>query len=368
MKRTFSPHLDVWMRRALEIAEHGRGSVEPNPVVGAVVLDRNGSFVSEGWHKAYGGSHAEVNALQLAGENAIDGTLFVTLEPCCHYGNTPPCTEAIIQSGIGHVVLATRDPDNRVDGCGMAALRAAGVNVTEGVCAADALLLNAPYLKLATTGRPWIHAKWAMSLDGKIATRSGDSKWITGTESRRNAHALRARLDSIVVGRGTVIADNPKLTARPAGARNAARVVLSPSGDLPDDCHLLATARDIPVIVYCESRAQRKLSRWRDAGAEVVPIDDKPLLDSMFDDMGRRKMSHVLVEGGAKLLGAVIDAGHADEFHVFISQSVIGGADAPSAVAGNGVSRLSDALRLAHASSQVVGEDFYVHGFAPRYA
>src|SRR5215217_9762955 len=207
------------MRHALALAEKGRGFVEPNPMVGAVLLDSAGQLAGEGWHQKFGGPHAEVFALAEAGDRARGGTLVVTLEPCCHHGKTPPCTDAVLKAGIARVVAAMADPFPKVAGGGLAILRGAGVDVSVGLCEVEAVALNAPYLKLLRTGRPWVHAKWAMTLDGKIATRTGDSKWISGEESRRRVHELRGRMDAIVVGRGTVVADDPLLTARPAGPR-----------------------------------------------------------------------------------------------------------------------------------------------------
>src|SRR5262249_36407913 len=194
---------EKWMQRALELAERGRGYVEPNPLVGAVLV-RDGLLLGEGWHERYGEAHAEVNALAAAGVMARGATLYVTLEPCCHYGKTPPCTDAILRAGVKRVVAAMEDPFTQVAGQGAARLRAAGVPVEVGVCEAEARRLNAPYLKLLRTGRPYVHAKWAMTLDGKIATRTGDSKWISNEASRRIVHELRGRMDAIIVGIGTV--------------------------------------------------------------------------------------------------------------------------------------------------------------------
>src|SRR5919197_3355884 len=207
-----------WMSRALELAERGRGFVEPNPLVGAVVV-RDGRVVGEGWHRRYGEAHAEVNALAAAGEAARGATLYVTLEPCCHHGKTPPCTDAVLRAGVRRVVAAMADPFPQVAGQGVAQLRAAGVEVEVGVCEREARELNAPYLTLLAEGRPYVHAKWAMSLDGKIATRGGDSRWISGPASREVVHRLRGRVDAILVGAGTVRADDPLLTARPLGPR-----------------------------------------------------------------------------------------------------------------------------------------------------
>ncbi len=209
-------NLEPWMRHALALAARGRGFVEPNPMVGAVVLDSAGKLVGEGWHQKFGGPHAEIHALEAAGEKARGGTLVVTLEPCCHHGKTPPCTDAILKAGIRRVVAAMTDPFPKVAGGGLKLLRDAGLEVHIGLCEPEAKRLNEPYLKLLRTGRPWVHAKWAMTLDGKIATRTGDSKWISGEESRRRVHELRGKVDAIIVGRGTVIADDPLLTARPA--------------------------------------------------------------------------------------------------------------------------------------------------------
>lgn len=356
--------LERWMRHALALAAKGRGFVEPNPLVGAVVLDSAGRLAGEGWHQKFGGPHAEVFALAAAGERARGGTLVVTLEPCCHHGKTPPCTDAVLKAGIARVVVAMTDPFPKVAGGGIAILRAAGVEVHVGLCEAEAVALNAPYLKLIRTGRPWVHAKWAMTLDGKIATHTGDSKWISGEESRRKVHELRGCVDAIIVGRGTVVADDPLLTARPAGVRVASRVVISGSGDLPERCQLRATARDVPVIVYTANA--HKFAGWAADGAEVVAFGDNAMsLDAVLADLGRRRFTNVLVEGGAGLLGSLLDAGAADEFHVFVAPKIAGGAGAPSPVGGVGVARMADALALERVTFEPSGEDVYVHGFAP---
>jgi diaminohydroxyphosphoribosylaminopyrimidine deaminase / 5-amino-6-(5-phosphoribosylamino)uracil reductase len=356
--------MERWMQHALALAARGRGHVEPNPMVGAVVLDAAGQFVSEGWHQQFGGPHAEVFALRAAGDRARGGTLVVTLEPCCHHGKTPPCTDAVLSAGVARVVAAMADPFPKVAGGGLKVLREAGVEVTVGLCEAEARELNAPYLKLLRTGRPWVHAKWAMTLDGKIATRTGDSKWISGAESRKRVHDLRGRVDAIIVGRGTVAADDPLLTARPAGARVASRVVVSPSGELPERCQLRATAREIPVIVYTREVNVPKLSGWAADGAELVALSDSAsTLDVMLEDLGRRRFTNVLIEGGAGLLGAVFDARAADEVHVFIAPKLIGGAGAVSALAGVGVSQMTDALALQRVTIEPSGADVYVHGF-----
>ena len=356
------------MRRALDLAARGRGAVEPNPLVGAVVLDAAGRVVGEGWHEKFGEAHAEVNAFAAAGEVARGGTLVVTLEPCCHQGKTPPCTDAVLRAGVRRVVVATADPFPKVAGGGLAVLRAAGLKVEVGVCEPEARRLNAAYLKLLSTGRPWVHVKWAMTLDGKIAARTGDSKWISGDVSRRTVHDLRGRVDAVVVGRGTVAADDPLLTARPPGPRTAVRVVLSASGNLPERCHLRATARDVPIIVFTAAGNESQLAGWAADGCEVVPLpagDTGLSVDAVLADLGRRRMTHVLVEGGAGVFGAVLDAGAADEFHVFVAPKIAGGRAAPSPVGGRGVARIADALPLAACTATPSGDDIYLHGFNP---
>ena len=216
------PEIDLWhIRRALELAARGQGAVEPNPMVGCVVA-QGAEIIGEGWHRRFGQAHAEVEALQMAGNRAAGATLYVTLEPCCHQGKTPPCTEAVAASGVRRVVIALRDPFPQVQGGGIAAFQAAGLTVEVGLLGAEAARLNAPYLKLVETGRPWIIAKWAMTLDGKIATHTGESRWISNPRSREIVHALRGRVDAVMIGRGTAERDNPLLTARPAGPRTAA--------------------------------------------------------------------------------------------------------------------------------------------------
>ncbi len=355
------------MKQALAIAERGRGAVEPNPLVGAVVLDEKGNIVGEGWHQRFGGPHAEVFALEAAGGKARGGTLIVTLEPCCHWGKTPPCTDRVIQSGVRRVVVAMADPFPKVAGGGLLILRDAGIEVQTGVGEQDAMRLNAPYLKLLRTARPWVHVKWAMTLDGKIATRTGHSKWISGDESRRRVHELRGRVDAVVVGRCTVEADDPLLTARPPGLRVPARVVVSASGLLPEQCQLRATARETPVIVFTAASQVNRLSGWAADGAEIVGLPNvggRLSLDAVLADLGTRRFTHVLVEGGAGLLGSLLDEQAADECHVFIAPKIVGGIDALTPVAGKGVSTIDAAARFESFTCEPSGEDVYLHGFA----
>jgi diaminohydroxyphosphoribosylaminopyrimidine deaminase/5-amino-6-(5-phosphoribosylamino)uracil reductase len=350
---------DHWMRRALALAERGRGRVEPNPLVGAVVLDAAGQPVGEGWHRRFGEAHAEAHALAAAGGAARGGTLFVTLEPCCHHGKTPPCTDAVLASGVRRVVAAMVDPFPRVAGGGITLLNAAGLEVAVGVCEAEAKQLNAPFLKRVATGRPWVIAKWAMTLDGKLATAAGDSKWVSGPDSRAKVHELRGRVDAVLVGRGTVASDDPLLTARPPGPRIAARVVLTASGDLPDRCQLRATARDVPVIVFTTSVGAARLAGWAAAGAEVLSLGTDSGV--VLDELGQRGMTNVLVEGGAGVFGAFRDAGAIDEVWAFVAPLLAGGSG-PSPVGGAGVERMADALRLNQVTVEQVGGDVLIRG------
>jgi diaminohydroxyphosphoribosylaminopyrimidine deaminase/5-amino-6-(5-phosphoribosylamino)uracil reductase len=348
-----------WMTQALSLAERGRGYVEPNPLTGAVIV-RDGRPVGEGWHQRFGQAHAEVNALAVAGEAARGATLYVTLEPCCHFGKTPPCTDAVIRAGVSRVVAAMSDPFPQVAGKGTELLRQAGVAVEMGVCEVAARRLNAPYLKLLAKGRPYVHAKWAMTLDGKIATRSGDSKWISNEASRRRVHELRGRMDAIIVGIGTVLADDPQLTARPPGPRTPVRVVLDRSGRTPVLSNLAQTARKTPtwIVTACEPAA-----KLHTLGCEVLNIPDVPAL---LDEMGRRRMTNVLVEGGAGVFGSFLDAVEIDEVHVFIAPRLAGGKAAKMPIGGLGVDRIADALALAEWRAEMVEDDVYLHGWRER--
>ncbi len=356
---------EAWMRRALDLAERGRGHVEPNPLVGAVVV-RDGRLLGEGWHQRFGQAHAEVNALAAAGEAARGSTLYVTLEPCCHHGKTPPCTDAILRAGVRRVVAAMQDPFPAVAGKGSALLRAAGVEVEVGVGAAEARRLNAPYVKLLATGRPYVHAKWAMTLDGKIATRSGDSRWISNEESRRRVHQLRGRMDAILAGIGTALADDPQLTARPPGPRTAVRVLLDSKGRLPPAGRLVGTARQTPVLVVTAAAPPEKAALLRERGCEVLALpaaDGRVDVEALLAEMGRRRYTNVLVEGGAGVLGSFLDTGAIDEVHVFIAPCLAGGAAARTPIAGRGVEKIAEALRLDQWHFEDAGGDLYVRGW-----
>jgi diaminohydroxyphosphoribosylaminopyrimidine deaminase/5-amino-6-(5-phosphoribosylamino)uracil reductase len=355
---------DLFMCRALELAERGLGHVEPNPLVGAAVV-RDGQLVGEGWHQRYGEAHAEVHALAAAGPAARGATLYVTLEPCCHHGKTPPCTDAVLRAGIQRVVAAMPDPFPAVAGQGAEQLRRAGVPIEFGLCETEARRLNAPYLKLLATGRPWLHAKWAMTLDGKIATCGGDSRWISNESSRRRVHELRGRMDAIVAGIGTVLADNPQLTARPPGPRTPVRIVLDSQGRIPDDSILVQTARITPTILAATERmpeTKRKVLQGHGCEVLILPeFQGRVGVDALLTELGRRRFTHVLVEGGSGVFGAFLDAAAFDEFHVFLAPLLAGGATATSAVGGQGVEKMAEALRLSEWTYQNVDGDLYIH-------
>jgi diaminohydroxyphosphoribosylaminopyrimidine deaminase/5-amino-6-(5-phosphoribosylamino)uracil reductase len=357
-----------FMHRALELARGGQGLVEPNPLVGCVIV-RDGQVVAEGWHSQFGGPHAEIDALRAAGEAARGATMFVTLEPCCHHGKTPPCTEAILAAGIARVVVAMRDPFPQVAGSGLKALAARGLEVELGLGEDQAKQLNAPYLKLIQTGRPWVIAKWAMTLDGKIATRGGYSRWISGESARQIVHHLRGRVDAIMVGRRTAELDDPLLTARPEGdspARVATRIVIDSQARLASFSQLVRTARQIPTIIAAGPDAEeQELRRLAEAGCEVLPFvppSHAERLLQLLDELGRRRMTNVLVEGGAQLLGSLLDARQIDEVHAFIAPQLFGGHEAPGPVGGAGVEQIADSLKLTGVHINAIGTDLYVSG------
>ena len=359
-----------YMRRALELAGRGQGQVEPNPMVGCVIADGQRT-ISEGWHRQYGGPHAEIEALRAAGGAAAGAAMYVTLEPCPHYGKTPPCTEAVIQAGLRRVVIAHQDPFAQVAGGGVRRLQQAGLDVQVGLLAEEAASLNAPYLKLLDRGRPWVIAKWAMSLDGKIASATGDSQWITGEASRAVGRQLRGRVDGVLIGRKTAQADDPLLTARPPGPRLATRVVFDSLASLAADSRLVRTAREVPVLVVAGPDAplqnQQQLTA---AGCEVWISESasrQQQLAQLLDELGRRRMTNVLVEGGGQLLGEFFDAGEIDEVHVFIAPIMIGGARSPTPLAGKGLDRLADALRIKTPRIEPLADDVYLSGRLHRH-
>ena len=363
------------MRRALELGRRGAGLVEPNPMVGAVITaaapeNSPAQIIAEGWHAAYGGPHAEVTALAAAGAAAHGATLTITLEPCCHHGQTPPCTQAIIAAGIKKVIVAIRDPFPAVNGGGIEALRHAGIEVQEGLCAAEANRLIAPFRMLVEQRRPWVIAKWAMSLDGRVATASRESRWISSTNSRAEAHALRGQVDAILVGIGTALADDPLLTSRPAGPRQAVRVVLDSHARLPLESQLVRTARDVPVLVAVGPAAPApRIRALEAAGCEVwmgSTTDQTERLRNLLSELGARRLTNLLVEGGPSVMGSLADLQSIDEIWAFIAPKIIGGTGAPSPIDGAGIARLSAVAAIDIEDISRPGGDLLLRGVVRR--
>ena len=354
----------AWLSRSIELAEEGRGRVSPNPMVGAVIV-RDGEILGEGFHASYGGPHAERAALAAAAGLPIAGaTMYVSLEPCCHHGKTPPCTEGIVEAGIARVVVASDDPSEKASGRGLGILRDEGIEVVvaEGKLAARARRLNQPFRKHARTGRPWVLLKSAMTLDGKVATRTGDSKWISSEDSRHRAHHWRAQSDAVVVGIGTALADDPLLTSRIEGVeRQPRRVVFDSEGRIPLDSKIIRGAAELPVTVVVSRAASRRATDALEiAGAEVVVAvgENEPArVRSALDQLGSAGVTSILLEGGPHLAGAFLDAGEVDELRFFLAPVVLGGASARDPLEGQGAERIADATRALSLDVERIGED-----------
>ena len=354
---------DTFMRRALELALQGIPAAYPNPIVGCV-LEKNGEIVGEGAHLQFGGPHAEVTAIAASGDRARGATAFVTLEPCSHHGKTPPCTDALIKAGVRQVVYAATDPNPLTSGKARPILEAAGVAVESGVLELIARRQNAPFFKTHTLGLPWVTAKWAMTLDGKIATSAGLSKWITGDSARTRARRLRGEHGCVLVGIGTVLADDPSL-AGPEGVRPPKRAVADAGARLPLESQIAKGAREVETFVGVSKEAPvEKVKRLEAAGCQVIRLDatvDGIDLAAFLRAIAPRATS-VFAEGGSHILGSLFDAGLVDEVCAFIAPSVLGGALAPAPVGGLGKKGPTLAERLFEVKTEPIGDDLMIRG------
>ncbi|MCA9192310.1 MAG: bifunctional diaminohydroxyphosphoribosylaminopyrimidine deaminase/5-amino-6-(5-phosphoribosylamino)uracil reductase RibD [Planctomycetales bacterium] len=353
----------IWMAHALELARRGLGRVEPNPMVGCVLVSSKGELLGEGFHAYWGGPHAETVAIEDAkqrypNETLKGATAYVTLEPCCHHGKTPPCTDALLDAQVGQVVIGCRDPYQTSAGRGLERLREAGLQVELGVLENEAQELIRPFLKLVEKKLPFVIAKWAMSLDGKIATRTGDSRWISNQASRNWVHQLRARVDAILVGIGTALADDPLLMTRcPQPVRTARRVVVDTSLALPVESKLVTSARDVAVLIWGGPTAETaKADALRSAGCEVVlgqSSDANERLKELLQYLATQyRCTNLLVEGGGKILGSLFDLQLVDQCEVFIASKIIGGREAPSPILGRGIVDLSHGQKCSMVQMQ----------------
>ena len=378
-----------WMARAMELAKRGEGFVEPNPMVGCVIVATHescwteyrsgGEVIGEGWHRAFGQVHAEVEAIRDArskGKSTVGATAYVTLEPCCHFGKTPPCVLALLEAGIKRVVVAMRDPFGAVDGGGIAQLRDKGVEVTLGCLEAEARELNAPYLTRIEKQRPWIIAKWAMTLDGKISSRAGSSQWISSEASRQIVHQLRARSDAIMIGSRTALVDDPLLTVRVDSLllphRIPLRVVFDSNVTLSPSSRLAQTAREVGVLLAASRNAmesnetvQKNVMTLTDCGCEVLSLDGNSHHERMIEllrHLAEHGVTNLLAEGGGTLLGLLFDLQLIDEVHAFIAPKLIGGSGAAFPIGGLGLEQMSDAVLLKSPVMEMIGTDIYCHG------
>ena len=360
------------MDRALELARGVLGGVSPNPAVGCVIL-KDGVVVGEGANEAPGGPHAEVIALRQAGERARGGVMYVSLEPCSHYGRTPPCADAVAEAGLAAVHAAVRDPNPLVAGHGIERLRAAGIEVIEGEREDEARRVNEAFMKWVTTDLPFVYVKFAMSLDGKIATAAGDSRWISGERARAEVHRLRGLVDAVMVGANTARLDDPRLTARDGSdgektsARQPLRVVVDAKASLSPQARMLGEpGRTLVAATDGASEAARRA--LTEAGAEIETVEAAPgggvNPEALLRCLGEREVTSLLVEGGGRLIGSLLDARLVDKVIAFVAPVLVGGADAPTPAAGRGVERIADALRLRDVETAVLDGDVMITGYA----
>jgi diaminohydroxyphosphoribosylaminopyrimidine deaminase / 5-amino-6-(5-phosphoribosylamino)uracil reductase len=366
LENNFS-EFDIEMtRRAIELATCGIGQVSPSPLVGCVIVSETGEIVGEGCYTYDGLAHAETIALAQAGVKAKGATAYVSLEPHHHFSRTPPCTEALLKAGIKRLVCPIEDPNPLVAGKGFAFLREKGIKVVTGILKEDAARQNEKYIYWHKTGRPFVHLKMAISLDGRIATRTGDSRWITGEESLKKSHDLRHEYDAILVGSNTVAVDNPSLTDRSGKIRRRplARIVLDNQLKISLASNLVLTAREIPTIIFTENNDTEKLSDLKSEGVEVIQIAEGGRnLQGVLQELGKRQIQSLIVEGGASVAGSFYDAKLINKITFFIAPIVIGGKDAPTAIGGLGAGRLASAMRLINTEIKHHGADLEVTGY-----
>lgn len=353
-----------YMRRAMELASRGKGAVNPNPLVGAVVV-KDGRIIAEGWHERCGGFHAERNALKNRTEDVTGATMYVTLEPCCHFGKTPPCTDAIIEHRIAKVVVGLTDPNPLVAGMGLQKLREAGIQVVAGVLEDELREQNRVFLKYITTKTPWVILKAAMTLDGKIAAHTGDSHWVTGEEARYYVQQLRNEFPAILVGSGTVRADNPMLNCRlEGGARQPLRIVVDSRAAISLDSRLVQTAREYPIVIAHTAQAPiGQLEALHNAGVETLlcaALDNRVNVAEMLRSLGTRGIDAILLEGGGELNDTFIRCGLVDEICIFIAPKIIGGREAKTPVEGIGFARMDQAVELQDVRMTPIGGDFMI--------
>lgn len=362
---------EMFMREALRIARNAEGRTSPNPLVGAVIV-RDGSIVAEGWHRKAGTPHAEVHALRMAGDLAKGATLYVTLEPCAHVGRTGPCAVAVRDAGIRRVVVAMSDPNPLVAGKGIQILRDAGVEVTVGVCEAEARQLNEVFLHWITTGRPFVVLKTAMTLDGKIATASGASKWITGEAARLRVHELRDRYDAILAGIGTALADDPSLTTRlpDRTGKNPVRIIVDSNARLPLTSNVVTDGQAQTIVAVTEAAPEERVAALRAHGVDVLTCGTGSHVDlvQLMQELGRREIASVLVEGGGTVNFSLLAAGLVDKVHAFVAPKIVGGRTAKTPVEGEGFAQLADSVQLTQLTAESVGGDVLLTGYVERNA
>lgn len=358
-----------YMRRALQLAERGRGWTSPNPMVGAVIV-RDGHILAEGWHARYGEMHAERAALANATEDVRGATMYVTLEPCCHHGKQPPCTDAIIDSGITRVVVGSADPNPLVAGKGVAILRAAGIDVVENVLREECDALNEVFLHYIREKQPFVVMKAAMTLDGKIATRTGASRWVTGEAARAHGHSLRHRYRAIMVGSGTVLADDPLLTCRIENGRDPLRVVCDSRLRTPLSARLVQTARETPTLIATCVEDAARIAPYENAGCRVWSLPERDGhvdLVALMQRLGSENIDSVLIEGGGTLAWAALEAGIVQKVYSYIAPKLFGGRDAKTPVEGEGVALPEECAQLSVTNISRLGADILIESEVQRH-
>lgn len=355
---------DKYMRRALVLARKGVGKTGPNPAVGCVIV-RDGAIVGEGWHSKAGTPHAEVHALAAAGEMARDADVYVTLEPCSHFGKTPPCADALIRAGVGRVYAGMIDPNPRVSGRGIEMLRAAGISATLGILEDECWRVNEPFIKHVKTGLPFVVLKSALTMDGKSATAGGDARWITNERSRRYVHKLRSQYDAIMIGVGTAIADDPELTCRIPGGRDPLRVVVDSMLRISPDAKLFHLQSKAKTLIATISDDKGKIAGIMERGADLIfcrEKDGRVDLQDLMSRLGRINVQSVLLEGGSTLAGEALRLGLVDKALLFYAPKLVGG-DGPGLFSGIGAERMEDAIRLKNVTIGRFAEDILIQGY-----